>query len=106
MRYRWGMLRITESFDNNNTVRVRLDGTISEASFAEVEEACARHNGNHEQIILFDMAGVMFMSNDAAKKLIQFRSDRVRIINCSPFIETLLQTIEDGRPDHVDKFKS
>jgi anti-anti-sigma regulatory factor len=104
MLYRWGMLRITESFDNDNTVRVRLDGTISEASFAEVEEACARHN--HEQIILFDMAGVMFMSNDAAKKLIQFRSDRVRIINCSPFIETLLQTVEDGRPDHVDKFKS
>jgi hypothetical protein len=48
----------------------------------------------------------MFMSNDAAKKLIQFRSDRVQIINCSPFIETLLQTVEDGRPDHVDKFKS
>ena len=95
MLYPWGMLRITESFDNDNTVRFRLDGTISEASFAEVEEACARHNGNHEQIILFDMAGVMFMSNDTAKKLIHLRSDRVRIINCSPFIETLLHTVED-----------
>ena len=94
MLYRWDMLRITESFYDNNTVRLRFDGTISEASFAEVEEACARHSGNHERTILFDMAGVIFMSNDAAKKLIQLRSDRVRIINCSPFIETLLQTVE------------
>jgi len=88
------MLRITETFDKNNTVRLRLDGTISETSFADLQEVFARHDGNPLQIILLDMAGVIFMNDRAAMKMVQLRSDRVRIINCSPFIETLLQTVE------------
>ena len=100
------MLRITENFENGNTVRLRLDGTISQASFVEVSDACARHQGNQKEIILLDMAGVVFMNNEAAKKMVHLRSERVRFINCSPFIETLLSTIEDGGPNHVDEFKS
>ena len=105
MLYRSDMLRITETFDNDNTIRLRLDGTISEASFAELQEAFARHNGNQKQLILVDMMGVIFMTNDAAEKFGQLRSERVRIINCSPFIETLLRTVKQ-KTDHVDEFKS
>jgi hypothetical protein len=87
------MLRITESFDKDNTVRLRLDGTISETSFADLEGVFARYDAP-QQIILLDMAGVMFMNDHAAMKMVQLRSDRVQIINCSPFIETLLQIVE------------
>ena len=87
------MLRVTENFETDKTVRLRLDGTISQTSFAEVEEACSRHQANQEQIILLDMAGVVFMNNDVASKMVQLRSERLRIINCSPFIDTLLNTV-------------
>ena len=87
------MLRITESIENDKTVRLRLDGTISEASFVELEEACGRYQDREEKIVLLDMAGVVFMNNQAASKLAPLRSERLRIVNCSPFIETLLSNI-------------
>ena len=88
------MLRITENFDSDNTVRLRLDGTISDNSFAEIDEAFGRHVGNSQaNTIVLDMGGVVFMNNDAAKKIMRLRSQRVQIINCSPFIEILLNTV-------------
>lgn len=107
MLYSQDMLRITENCEGDATVRLRLDGTISETSFAEVEEAFTRHVGNSQRaIVILDMAGVVFMNNDAAKKLVQLRSAYLRIINCSPFIETLLNTMAKEDLTHVDKFKS
>jgi dihydroxyacetone kinase DhaKLM complex PTS-EIIA-like component DhaM len=70
-----------------------LDGTISQTSFADIEQACFRYRASKEQIILLDMAGVVFMNNEVASKMLQLRSERLRIINCSPFIETLLNTV-------------
>lgn len=94
---RLDMLRITESFDSENMVRLRLDGTIAEASFAQVEEAVMHHLRN--RTIVLDMAGVVFMNNDAAKKIVQLRSEQLRIINCSPFIEILLNASADAPID-------
>ena len=37
------MLRITENAENGKTVRLRLDGTVNSASYAELEAACSRH---------------------------------------------------------------
>jgi anti-anti-sigma regulatory factor len=88
------MLRITENIENDKTVRLRLDGSISEASVPELEEACARHRNGQDRIILLDMAGVVFMNNPAANKIARLRSERLRIINCSPFIETLLVNVD------------
>ena len=36
------------------------------------------------------------MNNDAAKRIRQLPSERVRIINCSPFIEILLNTVTEA----------
>ena len=90
------MLRITENCEDDNTVRLRLDGTISETSFAEVEEAFTRLvRSVRRGMVVLDMAGVVFMNNDAARKMVQLRSEHVQIINCSPFIQTLLNTVAD-----------
>lgn len=88
------MLRITENTENGKTVRLRLDGTVDSASYAELEEAWERHHEGSGKIILIDMAGVVFMDNEAASRLAKFRSEQLRIINCSPFIETLLDRVE------------
>jgi len=88
------MLRITESIENRKTIRLRLDGTVNLASYDELVAVCLRYQASGKKIILVDMAGVVFMNNDVAGKLARLRSDQLRIINCSPFIETLLNTLE------------
>jgi len=88
------MLRITENDDNGKTVRLRLDGTVNSTSYAELEAACSHHQETAGKIILVDMAGVVFMNNEVASKLAKLRNEQLRIINCSPFIETLLKTVE------------
>jgi anti-anti-sigma regulatory factor len=90
------MLRITENAENENTVRLRLDGTVNSTSYAELEATCSRHRNLAQEkiIILVDMAGVVFMNNEVASKLARLRSEQLKIINCSPFIETLLNTVQ------------
>jgi len=93
------MLRITENIENGKTVRLRLDGTVTSRSYSEVEVACARYQEAPGIIILVDMAGVVFMDNEVASKFAGLRGEQLRVINCSPFIETLLSTVErsDGK---------
>ncbi len=88
------MLRITENTENGKTVRLRLDGTVNLTSYTELEAACSRHREAPGTIILVDMTGVVFMNNEVATKLAGLRSEQLRIINCSPFIETLLNTVD------------
>src|SRR5262249_50240609 len=90
------MLRITENDDNGKTVRLRLDGTVNSTSYAELEAACSHHQETAGKIILVDMAGGVFMNNKGARKLSKLRNQQLRIINCSPFIETLLNTVESS----------
>jgi len=87
------MLRITENLENGKTIRLRLDGTVSVESIAELDEACARFRDRQLKMIILDMAGVDFMKDDAARKLGELQSDSLKIINCSPFIVTLLETL-------------
>jgi anti-anti-sigma regulatory factor len=87
------MLRITENLENGKTIRLRLDGTVSVESIAELDKACARFRDRQLKMIILDMAGVDFMKDDAARKLVELQSDSLRIINCSPFIVTLLETL-------------
>jgi len=88
------MLRITENTENGTTVRIRLDGTVTSTSYSELEEVCLRHREAPGKTILVDMSGVMFMDNEVASKLASLRSEQLIIINCSPFIETLLNTVK------------
>ncbi|HEU4343911.1 MAG TPA: STAS domain-containing protein [Candidatus Binatia bacterium] len=91
------MLRITENFENGKIVRLRLDGTITESSVAEIEETCSRHQANQAEIVLLDMAGVVFMNNEVANRMARLQGEKLRIINCSPFIETLLDMSADQK---------
>jgi anti-anti-sigma regulatory factor len=91
--YARDMLRITENSDDAKTVRIRLDGTVSLESLAELDEALTRHQNSPQKTIILDMAGVDFMKDEAARKLVNLQSDALRIVNCSPFIATLLEIL-------------
>ena len=85
------MLRITENLESCETLRLRLDGTITLENFHQVEELCAQHRQDNLRMIILDMAGVTFINDAVAKNLADLRCDSVRIINCSPFIAALLK---------------
>ena len=86
------MLRITE-YGENSSVRLRLDGTLTEESFADLEHACGEQ-ARKPEILILDMAGVNFMNEQAARKLTALQRESVQIINCSPFIAALLEAVE------------
>lgn len=86
------MLRITEFIENENVIKLRLDGTITTESFAEIDRTYARHRQTEDGAVILDMAGVTFMEQEPAHKLARLQRDSLRIINCSPFIAALLET--------------
>lgn len=87
------MLRITENFQKGETIGFRLDGTLTAESCAELESLCTQYQESEGKVIQLDMAGVVFMNEEVAKRLVELRSDRLSIINCSPFIEMLLRMV-------------
>lgn len=93
------MLKITENFENGNTVRLRLDGTIANETLRELTQAFSLHRDGTGKNIILDMAGVEFMNDQAARELVNLHSENLRIINCSPFITTLLDTIAKGEAE-------
>ena len=62
------MLRITENFENGHEVRLRLDGSLTTESYAELDKVFSRYHQGKQMIIL-DMAGVSFMNDESAAKL-------------------------------------
>ncbi|HEY7220594.1 MAG TPA: STAS domain-containing protein [Candidatus Binatia bacterium] len=88
------MLRITENLANGDAIRLRLDGTITTESYAELDKAVSRYHDGARRMIILDMAGVSFMNDESAGKLVRIKSENVRIINCSPFIAALLDAVE------------
>jgi anti-anti-sigma regulatory factor len=90
------MLRITENVEDGRIVRLRLDGSVAAESAEALWELCSSHQSTSRRTLLIDMAGVNFMSPEAARKLARLRSDSLRVINCSPFIATLLDTTTDS----------
>jgi anti-anti-sigma regulatory factor len=91
------MLRITENLENPQAVRLKLDGILDAENYHEFEHVFFRYHTGAATTIVLDMQGVTFLHDDAARKLSRVRGGRVRIINCSPFVQTLLETV--ARPD-------
>lgn len=97
------MLKITENIESENTIRLRLDGTMSIDGFGELADVYTAHRDSIGRTVILDMAGVDFMNDQAASRLIGLCNERLRIINCSPFIATLLDTISKNQFDKIPK---
>ena len=93
MLYVADMLRISEILENANGVRLRLDGILSAETYEDFETIFFRHRRDPMKMIILDMRGVTFIGEGAACKLARVGGARVRIVNCSPFVATLLETV-------------
>ncbi len=98
------MLRITEERGNPNILKLRLDGTLTAESFAALESAW--RGQIHTGVVILDMAGVSFMHESAAQRLAAIQGERLRIVNCSPFIAALLEAVEPGSAHEATPKKS
>jgi hypothetical protein len=89
------MLRITETVDSR-FIRLRLDGSVSSEAADDLRKLCVSYQTDGARTMVIDMDGVSFMSPEAARKVAQMRTDSLRVINCSPFIATLLDATTDS----------
>ncbi len=89
------MLRITEQNENQSTTRIRLDGKLDLEGYAELEALWAGPSADQATTVVLDMTGVVFMSDEAARKLISRRGESFHIVNCSPFVESLLGSVSN-----------
>ena len=86
------MLRITEISEDEKTVKLRLDGKIVEAWVSDLEEMCIRYRDEKSKTVVLDLSGVTFIDNRGVTMLEKIKDGRLKIVNCSLFIEALLNS--------------
>ena len=90
------MIRITEILQEDGTVSLKLDGRVVGASASEVEKLCLHWRREKNKTVVLDFRGVSFIDRDSVKMLESIKDERVKIINCSPFIRSLLRDLIAG----------
>jgi anti-anti-sigma regulatory factor len=87
------MLRITEIYEGDKTVTLRLDGKVVGTRVSELEELCLHHRDEKNKIVVLDFGGVSFIDSSAVRMLGKIKDERIKITNCSPFIRSLLRDL-------------
>lgn len=86
------MLKISEEIATGSFTTIRLDGTLTGEGLIDLKTLLAESSQRPSPTFVIDMAGVAFMTDEAAGELVRFRDHGMQIINCSPFIQTLLES--------------
>jgi anti-anti-sigma regulatory factor len=87
------MLKITETSKEEKTVTLRLDGKISDDWIRELERVCLHYRDEENKIVVLDFLGVIFIDDNGVRMLEKIKDNRIRIINCSLFIQSLLSNL-------------
>jgi len=91
------MLRITEIYEGDKTVTLRLDGRVVSTRVSELEKLCIHYRDEKNKTVVLDFGGVSFIDGNGVKILESIRDERVKITNCSPFIRSLLHDLITNR---------
>lgn len=87
------MLRITETSKDEKTVTLRLDGKVVDVWVSDLERQCLYHKDEKNKTVILDFSGVTFIDNEGVRMLEEIKDERIRIVNCSLFIEALLRNL-------------
>ncbi len=90
------MFRITEILQDDGTVSLKMDGRVVGASVSELERSCLHWRREKNKLVVLDFGGVSFIDRNAVRMLEVIKDERVKIINCSPFIRSLLRDVISG----------
>ncbi len=87
------MLRITEITEDDKTVRLRLDGKVVGTCVSDLKKLCLHYRDEKNKTVVLDFSGVTFIDSKGVRMLKKIKNKRIRIINCSLFIEALLSNL-------------
>lgn len=91
------MLKITETSEDDKTVTLRLDGKVVDIWIPDLERQCLYHRDKENKTVVLDFSGVTFIDNKGVRMLEKIKDERIKIINCSLFIQSLLNLIASSK---------
>ncbi len=89
------MLRITKTFEDEDTIVLRLDGSVDSSTVAELQNECDGYKRKTHKTLLLDLSGVTFISQSGLKLLQKLKNGRIKLAKGSLFVETLLSDLKD-----------
>jgi anti-anti-sigma regulatory factor len=84
------MFRTTEISEDEKTVTIRLDGKLIDAWVSDLEKLCMRYKDEKNKTVVLDFSGVTFIDRNGLRMLENIKDEKIKIINCSLFIQALL----------------
>lgn len=91
------MVKITETVGDEKAVTLRLDGKLADTWVADLEKICLHYRDEENKSVVLDFSGVTFIDDNGVSMLEKIKDDRIEIINCSLFIETLLHDLINNK---------
>lgn len=82
------MFKITKTQEDAGTIILRIDGKLVEDWQSEFERLYLRIRKGRR--IILDLSGVSFIDDNGIDFIEKIMDEKIDIINCSPFIESLL----------------
>jgi anti-anti-sigma regulatory factor len=87
------MLKITEISKDDEAITLRLEGKLVDTWIPELERTCLYHRDEKNKAVVLDFSGVTFIDKNGVGMLESIQDQRVKIINCCPFIQSLLSNL-------------
>jgi len=87
------MFRTTEISEDEKTVTLRLDGKLVHAWVSNLEMLCLHYKDEKNKTVVLDFSGVNFIDNEGLRMLENIKDEKIKIINCSLFIQKLLHKL-------------
>ena len=84
------MFKITKTKEHDNSISLRMDGKLVEEWLSEFEKLYLKIKSEDYKRIIIDLSGVSFIDNNGIDFIEKIKDETIDIINCSPFIESLL----------------
>jgi ABC-type transporter Mla MlaB component len=89
------MLRISELTPRNHSVTLRFEGRLVGPWVLEASQVCERLLGETSALKL-DLTDLSFLDRAGAMLLLNLRTQGVRLLNGSPFVEEQLKAVTSG----------
>ena len=86
------MIRITEIYEDNKMVKLRIEGKIVGPCIWDLERLCCDYIYKKEKEVVLDLEGVTFIDNKGLHMLGGFKDNEIKLVNCSPFIRSLISS--------------
>ncbi len=87
------MLRITLTYLDLETTRLRLDGKLVGTCVSTLKDECLIHKDKKNKTVILDFAGVSYIDPNGVRMLESINDEKLRIVNCPMFIEKLLENL-------------